>query len=497
MYELKSNILKNSFLLIFRLIIITLIGFFTTRLIFLNLGDIGYGFFVLITYSISTAIFFSDALNSTFSRYYNINVKKKGGVKIINQYCTSGILISTVFSLFAIIVFNVFSKIDFFEMFFYKSNYITQKSIILLSLFIFISKCKMPLFNLVISREKFRFFSTITLLEQILKLLSVFLAITIKNYDFLISLIFFQLLSELIIFIFYYFYARIKLNFSFSFSKNKTLEILNFTKISLLGSVSKIILGKFNIILAGIFFGNIITSSLGIKEQLRVKIYALINNFQFSYKPSLMHFTKNENYDSSTFNLFIWILKIAYSITFILIFIIFSNIEFLLKIWLNTENIITINFIKISFITLLVNSLSSVFFNIIEADGNIKADQKQLFISSIFFVIVTFLGYYLFNNFYIGLISQIIVSTIIFFSRFKKIKIILGKTYFKKTFYKFIIKLILVIPTISFLALKIFKVFIETDIIILIISFLTSLFIVLLFLITKNDINNLIRIVKS
>ena len=497
MNELKSNILKNSLLLVFRLVIITLIGFFSTRLIFLNLGDIGYGFFILITYSITTTIFFSDALNSTFSRYFNINVKKKAGVKIINQYCTSGILISAVFSLFAILLFNVFSKIDFFEMFFYKSTSLTQKSITLLSLFIFISKCKMPLFNLVISNEKFRFYSIITLIEQILKLISIFLAITIKNYDFLISLLFFQLLSELIIFIVYYFYSRFKLNFSFSYSKNKTLEILNFTKICLMGSVSKIILGKFNIILAGIFFGNNITSSLGIKEQLRIKIYALINNFQFSYKPSLMHFSKNANVDSSTFNLFYWILKIAYSITFILIFTIFSNTEFLLKIWLDTENIITVNFIKISFITLLVNSLSSVFWNIIEADGNIKSDQKQLLILSIFFIVIAFLGYYLFNNFYIGLITQIIVSFVMFFSRFESIKIILGKSYFNKTFYNFFMKLIFVIPTISFLALKILKVYIEKDIIILFLSFLTALFMVLVFLIRKKDIKYLVRIVNS
>lgn len=500
--DLSSNkkIAKNAALLYLRMFLILGVTLYSSRIILGALGVSDYGVYNLVGGIVAMMSFLNSAMAGATQRFLSFDIGIGDHVQLQKTFSAT----LTVHFLIAIIVFILGETIGLwyinYKMVFplersFAVNVVFQFSLLTL----FLDIIQVPYNALILARERMNIYAYVSILEAILKLLVAF-ALLWYGTD---KLIWYSVLTFCLVLIIrntYKYYC--KRNFSeskykFEYNKKHLVELLSFSGWNLFGTLSLVAKNQGVNMILNLFFGTLINASYGIAMQVQGAVNQFVSNFQTALNPQIIQNYAAGNKNKSV-NLMFLGSKFSFLLMMILVFPIIFNIDIILKIWLGNVPKYTSSFIKISLITILIDSLSGPLMTGILAIGKVKI--YNLLIGSFNILTLPISFFFLKSDFAPIIVFQILLlfSFFSFIFRFMLVKKEFNfdiLDYFNKVLFRIIIVIILVVMFVFFISDNKYisnNVFVNVPLI-----FLWSLSVIISIGITKRERNSLLNILRD
>ncbi len=409
----NTKIAKNSLFLYIKLILTTVIGLYTTRLVLKELGADDYGLYAVVGGVVSMMGFLSTTLSTTTYRFVAVELGK-GNRDKVNKIFNSSL---TIFILIGFIMIIIGETVGVW----YVKNHLNIEAekvgdaLFVLHFVIaatFLSIFAIPYQGLVTAHENFLARVSIEIIKSVLKLGFVLLLIyfvgnKLRAYAIIMTIVMF--LPTLL----YVVYCRRKYFEDVRWRINRDIklykEMLSFSGWMIFGAFARMAEKQGGAIIINLFFGTLLNAAFGIASQIYNYMMIFVRNISQAAVPQIM---KNQSAGNNirTVSLVYSINKYSYFILICISAPLILSIDPILRIWLTDVPQYTKQFA----ILMLANGLISVtgtgFGGAIQATGNIRLNQ----ILSSFFILLTLPAAYLF--FYLGYPPYSITVIIIFIS---------------------------------------------------------------------------------
>ncbi|WP_109419644.1 hypothetical protein [Proteus terrae] len=409
-----SNVLKNSVLLYFRMVIGLLVSLYISRVSLDILGVDTFGLYTIIASfvivggvlvnvaTVSMQRHLSEKIGENFSRTLSTESKN------VLDAC---VIVNTILGIFSILLIILFGTV-YINL--YLNQDIVNTSIIWYVFYVsiatfLISFITSPYLTLLISFEDAKYYALIMILEIISKLISIlclYLTGSKSILDYTIAIFVSILITRLILFLIVKNrYKNIPLTLTYDWNIIK--PILSFTGWNLWGGIASVMSLQGVTFLINIFFGLSVNAARAISLQIYSAVTQLVNSIQIAIAPQLVKSNgKENNYFSQ---LFILSGKITIYLAFLISLILYENTESLLDLWLENYPPVTIIFLKFTYIEIILTSLGYPVLSAVQANGNIK--KYQLVVGGLMILNIPFI--YISISLYETYISIYIVSIII------------------------------------------------------------------------------------
>lgn len=449
--EQESNnkrIAKNTLLLYFRMIFLSLISFFTVRVTLDALGVVNYGISNVVGSIVSSLTFISGTLSSATQRYFSFQLGKND---ISGYQKVFSLLLICYFSM-SLIILVVGESLGYF--FIYKWLNIPSERLyaaywyfhtVLLTFVI--NLMVIPFSSSMISHEKMSGFAYISIFDAVIKLTIAYL-IYISSYDKLIIYGFLILMSAVLNFLLYYIYCRKNFEgcrFKKYWEKGLFKELLSYTGWNLFGSVSGVLATQGQNILLNIYFGPIVNTAKGIADKITSVVQSFSSNFYMAVSPQIIKsYASNEI--ERMYNLVISSTKFSFYLLLILSYPLIICMDSLLILWLGSNNVseTMISFSRLCLIYCMVSSLEQPITQMIRATGRIK--NYQIFVGIITLMFIPVAALFLYMRFPA---KSTMIVLIIIYGFAQLIRIIIAKIQLRFPYKNYIINSLLPILGVS------------------------------------------------
>lgn len=500
-HTVNSSIAKNTAYLVTRIILITIVSFFTSRVYLKELGVVDFGLYNLVGGIISVLGILQGVLASAVSRFFIIEIGKEN-IDKLNQYFSISIIVYLIFIVVLLIASQTIGKWFLYnKLTIPPDRQLAAYFVYQASVFSFlISMLTVPFNSLILAYERLKIYALFGIIESAMKLLIAYF-LTKHNSDKLILFSLLNFVTILILFFSSYFFCKINFNhikFKFLWHWGLLKEMFNYSIWTLVGAVSSIARNQGLNILLGVFFSPATNAARAIANQLNDAATMFSNNFQIASRPRITKLYISGD-KTALYKLILSTSKTSFFLLYLISLPLIAETNFVLNIWLVDPPIQSIIFTKIIIATSLVDSLSYPLISTINAIGKIKIYQivtgglliLTLPISYLFLI----LGYGSEIVLYVALLMSCLaqISRIFFVNYFIQISI---KEYFLEVIVRVIIVVVLtlVIPLyfISFMPIGW-----ERFIVILIVNVVSCLFFIYFFGLNHNEKKILINFFKE
>lgn len=452
----NRKIAKNSLILYVNLVINSIIGLFTVRIILLELGAENYGLYAVVGGIVTMMGFLSSAMLATSYRFIAVEIGK-GDEGDPNKVFNTTLVIHLIL---ALILFVLGETVGIW----YIRNYLNVSinripdAIFVLHFTVLASMASVivvPFSGLISAREKFVIRASIEIIAALLKLGFVLLLILyigdkLKAYALIMAIIAIIPLILLSLYCHYKEHEVVvwKLNRKISDYK----EMFSFTGWIMIGTMAYMGVRQGAAVMINFFFGTIINAAFGIASQINNYIMLFVTNLTQAAVPQIM---KNQSSGNSkrSLELVYIISKFAFFVMLIPAVPIILSINSILILWLKEVPESTKQFAILMIINGLIGCTASGFDAAIQATGKIRKNQICY---SLTMLLTLPIAYFLFKLSYPAYIITIVTigstATVILVQA----KILAGLTdfrvshYFNKTIKPVFLVTLLVIPQILF-----------------------------------------------
>ena len=373
----NKRIAKNTILLYFRMILLMLIGLFTSRVILQALGVEDYGINSVIAGFLSMFGIITGSMSSAISRFITVELGKGDKVKLKQVFSTSvsvqlfmGTIVMILIETFGMWFVN--SKMQIPE----GREYAAQWCLHCASITTLISLINVPFNATIVAHEKMSAFAYMSILEAIFKLAICF-AIYISPIDKLITYACLGVLVSIIIRLVYWIYC--KKHFEECKGKvrfNKVLfkEIWGFAGWNMFGQTSWILNTQGINMLMNIFFGVVVNAARGVAVQVNGVIQHFVSNFMMALNPQI---TKSyaAGDKETAFRLACRGCRFSFYIMFILALPIMIESHQILELWLGTPPAQADAFVVWTILSTFPSLLGNTLVTLQMANGNIRHYQ--------------------------------------------------------------------------------------------------------------------------
>lgn len=364
-------------MLYIRMFVLMFITLYTSRVVLDVLGVEDYGIYNVVGGVIALLSFVNNAMSISVQRYFSFEIGKneKGELNnVFNVSVHAHLLIAIVFVFVAETLGLWFLKTqmtlpsDRYEAAFWVYQCVVFSGLLAI--------VQVPYIAMIIAKEKMSIYAYLSIVDAVLKLLIVYLLFVI-DFDKLIVFAILNMIVNSIIIICYCTYGikifeetKIKTYWNY----NKFKEILQFAVWSMLGEISWVLTLQGVNILLNLFFGPIVNAARGIAFQVNSAVSKFVQGFQTAVNPQLIKSYATGNPDQMINLLF---RSTRFSVYLLLIFVIplIVEMDYILSIWLVDVPEHTAIFCRLVLVSLVTDTLSSLFAQIPRACGKIKRYQ--------------------------------------------------------------------------------------------------------------------------
>lgn len=371
-------IIKNSFILYFKLLVVSILGLFSSRFIIQALGSSDFGLYTVVGSIVFMMAFLNNIMVTTTYRFIAFELGKDD-VASVNRVFNVSLVIHIVLAVLVLIVAETAGV-------YYIDHYLKVESnklddalfVFRLSVFsTIISILSVPYQGLLIAKEKFTISSIIEIIRSFLALGVVLLVLfysgdKLRLYSVLISLV--SILPPVL----FYLYAR-KLysnviSWNFQAERSKYKEMGSFSGWIMFGAAASASEIQGSILLINIFFGTIINASYGIASQVNNMVKMFAQSLNQTVIPQI---TKSYSGGDTarTMDLVIFTSKYSFFLILFPSLPILLETDFLLKLWLGIVPIYTSFFVQLFVLNAVITTMNAGIPAIIQATGKIKYFQ--------------------------------------------------------------------------------------------------------------------------
>jgi O-antigen/teichoic acid export membrane protein len=392
----NNKIAKNSLFLNIKLIITTLIGLFSTKVILNEIGANDFGLYSLLAGLVFFIAVLNSAMLATTYRFISVEVGKdnNGEInKIFNRSLIIHFCISLLFVLLSetIGIWYINNYLNVNSKSLNVIYYIFQTSVIAT----FFSIVSVPYQGLIIAKEKFLIKVTIELISDLIKLGLVFYLVFYTGDKLIMfaNLMMIVVLIQALLSVLYCLF-REKDNIKWKFDKlsHNYKEMLSFTGWIFLGTISHLGVRQGSAILINLFFGTTLNAAYGLSTQVYNYIQLFVSNVSQAAIPQIM---KSQSIGDGNRSLILAysISKYSFLVMLIISVPILLSVKDIFFIWLHNVPNNTVEFTVLLILNGLIGVLGSSFNAIIQATGKIKSTQIWYSISMLFVIPLTFISY--------------------------------------------------------------------------------------------------------
>lgn len=383
----NSRIAKNTFFLYTRMIIYIIVNLYSSRLILDILGIVDYGIYNLVAGFIISFNLLNFTMIQSTQRFISFEIGKKNIERVKKIFSTS-INLQILIALIVFIFVEVFGLwLINNQMNIPEKRIHAAKIVFHLSLIGFIfTTLATPYKSLIISDERMKAFTYISIIETIIKFLFILLLLSFVNYDQLQLYSLFMLISSLLVLLIYFFYCNSyfqECKYEFILDKELNKEMLSFLGWNFLSNSGIMAKSQGSNILLNTFFGPVVNAARGIAFQVEGVVIGFILNFQQAINPQI-----TKLYAAGKKNQMIDLIFNGSKYSFFLITIIFIplliNTSYILDLWLIEVPEYADLFLQLVLIMSLEKGMIGLFDTAIQATGKIKV--VQTYVSLIMFI---------------------------------------------------------------------------------------------------------------
>lgn len=378
-----KKIARNTMLLYFRMILGMVVSLYTSRVVLRVLGVDDFGIYNIIGGVIVMFSFINTFLTSACQRYLSASIAKDAIEDTKKIFSTSLFVHVLVLLLFALVaetggLYFVYNELVIPESRFTAALYVFHIMVVESCISIF----KVPYNAAIIAEEKMDFYAYTSIIENVLRLVVVYLLVIVPS-DKLITYAFLHILVSFIMLSWYKIYADKKFKYctsSFRYDKKYLRSMLSFSGWNLFGSIADLGYKQGTNIVLNLFYGVALNAAMGIATTVRSSLYSFISNIQVAANPQIVKSYVIGEYDYYS-NLIFRISKYSYYLMLFLAIPVIINIQYILQLWLGEAPEYSASLIVLGLIFCLIDCLHGPLWTSMQATGNIR--NYQLLVSAI------------------------------------------------------------------------------------------------------------------
>ncbi len=396
MSEVSENkrIAKNTMYLYLRMILLLVIGIFTSRVTLAALGISDYGIYNVVGGIVSMFVFINYAMINSTQRYVTYELGR-GDQKRLSLIFSTSINIHAIIALIIIVLSETVGLWFFYNKMTIPSErmdaafWLFQFSIISC----FVNIMSVPYNALIIAHEKMSAFAYMSLLDTAMKLGVVYLLV-VYDGD---RLVFYGVLVLLVTIIDRVIYGQYCIRkfpeseYHFMVDKSLMKEMTSFASWNLLGNLSYVCYTQGVNLLLNVFFNPVVNAARGIA----VQIQTVVSNFSYSVENAIKpQITKSyAQQDMQRMHTLIFLsAKVAFFVLLLLSLPIILEANQLLNLWLVEVPEHTVNFVRLTILTLLTESLTNPLLTAAQATGDMKKYQFSVSLLCLFILPVSYVA---------------------------------------------------------------------------------------------------------
>ena len=373
--QLSNNkkIAKNTFFLYVRMMLMLVISLYTSRVVLDYLGVQDFGIYNLIGGVVVLFSFLNNALTSSTQRFLNYNITNEDNISVRKVFSTSihaHFIIALVVSLLAetIGLWFVYNYLNIPYNRMETAVWVYQFSV----LTTIASIIRVPYHSAFIASEDMGVFAYLSIIESLLKLLTVYLLVYAPDRLFFYS--FLQLVISLVLLSTYIIIALKKYSFCHYINvheKNLLCSLLGFSGWMLFGGASMVLTKQGVNIIINIFLGVIVNAAVGIANQVKNAINGFITSFQTAFAPQIVKLYATGQ-QKELDKLISFSTKISFALYIAMSFPVILVADKILSIWLIDVPEYAVGFTRWILVATLFDTLSAPLWTVIGATGKIK-----------------------------------------------------------------------------------------------------------------------------
>lgn len=400
MTEVSNNnkrIAKNTLALYLRMFIAMFIGLYTSRIILQQLGIVDYGIYEVVGGVVSMFGFLNGTLTAGTQRFLTYALGLGDADKVRLTFSTAfniHLILSFIVGLliFSVGTYLISSKLviptDKLDAAYFSLYCCTIISVLTIT--------QAPYTGLVIAHERMNIYAYISILETLLKLGIAFL-LPLGDIDKLKLYAFLMLLVQIITIFSYRIYCRKSFKecrISYQIDLELAKNIGSFSGWNIIGSISNVMAVQGFGIILNLFFGPVINTAQGLANKVNALCSQFISSFQSAINPQIVKYYAT-NQKEEMIHLLYNNLRLSGVMILLVVVPFFSEIDFLLDLWLGHYPEQTILFSRIILIQAVIIAMYNPLVMAIFATGkmkipNILAGGVQLLILPIAYIMLFF-----------------------------------------------------------------------------------------------------------
>lgn len=416
MNSANKRIVRNTGLLYFRLILLTIINFYAVRVTLQALGEVDFGIFNVIGSVAGALTILSAAMTSASQRFLSYHL----GRNDLYSYSHTFTLLLIAFIAISVMVVIVGEILGYFfvehwlkipEDRISAAYWVYQASL----LAVVLGLLTIPYNSSIVANERMDAFAAFSVVEGVLKL-GVALMLVYYGGDRLELYGFLTAGIGLIVFLMSMAYCHVKFTFCkyvWKWSSSVFKHLTSYTGWNLFGSVSAMLAVQGQNILLGLFFGPLVNAAKGIADKILHVISGFSINLYMAISPQIIKSYAAEDYKRALM-LVVKTSKIAFLLLYVLSFPLICNMKALLSFWLPPDTVSNdmVVFSKLIMIYCMIIALESPISRIIQATGNIKKYQLSVGMITLCFIPIAALVLWLGGSPAMTLVVQICVISV-------------------------------------------------------------------------------------
>jgi len=414
-YQNNRRLAKNTIMLYIRMIVITIVSFYTTRVTLQLLGVEDFGIRNVISGIVGFMNIITTAMVNAAQRFLSFDL----GRKDYNQFNRTFSMLINVFliiSLIGVVILEIVGPILINHYLVIPperlsaAHWIYQFTVI----GFVISTMVVPYTSVVISYEKMDVFAYVSLLDAGLKLAVVFL-LYITPFDKLITVVFLTVLAHLIsngIYVLLCHYKIKTCKYLKCWDRELLKKLSSFMGWNLFGSATSVLNVQGQSILLNMFFGPLINAAKAIADNVNSLVNSFVSNFYMAVGPQIVKTYANEDREY-TLQIVVYSTKFAFFLVSMIGIPIILNMEPLLQLWLGKDQVTEymVLFAQWTLIQSMVQTYDYPITQTVRATGDIKNYQIITGVMMLMFIPVCYVAFKLGAS---AITSMIILTVITF-----------------------------------------------------------------------------------
>lgn len=367
-------IAKNATLLTIRMVLATLIGLYTSRVVFEQLGDVNYGVYGVVAGSLGFMGFLTASMAAASSRFitYSIGQGNKDEIsEIFNSsfriHCVIAIIVIVVGETIGVWLLNHILNIPCDRL--NAAHWVLQFTILSASITI----TQVPYTAIIMSYEKMDVYAWIEIFSVVAKLIIAYLLI-ISSYDKLITYSILLFIVSVVTATIYRVYCIKKFPTSRLKRLSNTDSLKAITKFSIMdiyGNIGSTVNAQGLIYAINIFFGVVYNAAATLANTVNGIVMSLTTNISIAFRPQIIKQYSIGNISTMT-SVMCNSIRFTLIATAILSVPCIYEADYVLKLWLGTIPKYGPEFLRVILLLSFFSFINSVCNVAIHATGNIK-----------------------------------------------------------------------------------------------------------------------------